>query len=285
MPLLTTTFTAPKILADSLLALTEAHPEVALDVGEYPDAASPLYESCFRYSLWLPEALQTQVGAELEALGLPTQTFCVVDESTDYVALTRANFPPLQVGPYFITRNDEPVPAGLIGLAVAPNRAFGSGEHATTEGCLLGYEHRLNEGATFTHALDFGAGSGILAFAAAKRQGTAVLAIDIDAPSVEICAENAALNGVGGLITCQVGDTPTGEGYDLVFANILLHPLLELAPQLVASLAKTPEATLILSGFTTEQGPEIIAKYTALGLRHSWQHQARGWLAHVWRWA
>jgi ribosomal protein L11 methyltransferase len=285
MHLITTTFVADKTLADSLLALTETHPEVALDVGEYPDSASTLYETSFRYSLWLPESMQTEVATALQGLGVEAQLFEAVDESTDYVALTRANFPPLHVGPYYITRNDEAVPEGLIGLAIAPNRAFGSGEHATTEGCVLGYEQRLTEGAQFKHALDFGAGSGILAFAAAKRQGTPVLAIDIDAPSVEICAENAALNGISNLVTCKVGDTPRGQNYDLIFANILLHPLLELAPQLVASLAKTPEATLILSGFTTEQGPEILARYSALGLRHSWQHEARGWLAQVWRWA
>lgn len=285
MPLLTTTFTAGKELADALLTLTETHPEVALDVGEYPDSTSPLYETSFRYSLWLPAEMQAEVATALQGLGLEAQTFEAVDETTDYVALTRANFPPLQVGPYYITRNNEPVPAGLIGLAIAPNRAFGSGEHATTEGCLLGYEQRLAKGAQFKHALDFGAGSGILAFAAAKRQGTPVLAIDIDAPSVEICAKNAELNGIGKLVTCEVGDTPRGQNYDLVFANILLQPLLELAPQLVASLAKTPEASLILSGFTTEQGPEIIARYARLGLRHSWQHEARGWLAQVWRWA
>ena len=285
MTLITTTFIAPKTHADGLLALTDTHPDVALDVGEYPDAHSALYETHFRYSLWLPAGIKAEVVATLTAQGLDEPTFTTVDETTDYVALTRANFPPLQVGPYYITRNDEPVPAGLIGLAVAPNRAFGSGEHATTEGCLLGYEHRLTQGAQFAHALDFGAGSGILAFAAAKRQGTPVLAIDIDAPSVEICAENAVLNGIGNLVECRVGDTPKGTDYDLVFANILLHPLLELAPQLVASLAKTPDATLILSGFTTEQGPEILARYSALGLRNTWQHEARGWLAHVWQWA
>ena len=269
--MLQTTFTAPKTLADELLALTDTHPAISLDVGEHIDPET--------YTFWLPEALQPAV----QQLAPVALAFTVVDESIDYVAATKANFPPLVVGPYFVARNGEPVPAGKIGLAIAPNRAFGSGEHATTEGCLLAYEHLLEQGASFKNGLDFGAGSGILAIAAAKRRGTPVVAVDNDAPSVDICAENAALNAVSTLVPCELGDIPQGGPYDLVFANILLHPLLELAPELVGVLAKSGGAALILSGFTTDQAPLIAERYHALGLSHTWQHEHAGWVAQVWQ--
>jgi len=277
--MLQTTFTAPKTLADTLLALTETHPEIALDVGEIIPNSSPLYESCFTYTLWLPAGLE---GAVRAVAGQPLE-FTVVDETIDYVAKTKELFPPLAIGPYFIARNEEPTPPGLIGLSIAPNRAFGSGEHATTTGCLLGYEWLLAQGHTYATGLDFGAGSGVLAIAAAKRQGTPMLALDNDAPSVAICAENAALNGVGTLLKSAWAETPpSAPTFPLIFANILLHPLLELAEPLVASLAHAPGAALILSGFTTEQGAELAARYTALGLQRKWHHAQAGWLAEVW---
>lgn len=277
--MLQTTFTAAKALANTLLALTELHPEITLDVGEIVPNDLPTYETDFTYTLWLPNELEAAVQA---AANQPLQ-FTPVDETVDYVAKTKALFPPLQIGPYFIARNEEPTPAGLIGLQIAPNRAFGSGEHATTTGCLLGYEWLLAQGHQYATALDFGAGSGLLAIAAAKRQNTPSLALDNDAPSVEICAENAALNGVESLINSQLADVPpSAQTFPLVFANILLHPLLELAQPLVACLAKNPEAALILSGFTVEQGPELAARYEALGLQRRWQHAQAGWLAEVW---
>lgn len=273
----TTTFIAPKSLADSFLALTDLHPEITLDVGEVVPFTSSLYDTHFTYTLWLPESLQSVVQAAAgQAL-----SFAPVDEQIDYVAKTKALFPPLQIGPYFIARNEEPTPEGKIGLAIAPNRAFGSGEHATTTGCLLGYEWLLNQGHLYNRCLDFGAGSGLLAIAAAKRHGTKGLCIDNDLPSVEICAENAALNGVSDLILSELGDVPPAQTFPLVFANILLHPLLELAEGLVATLEVSPHAALILSGFTEEQGAELEARYTALGLRKAWQQTSGGWLAQV----
>jgi ribosomal protein L11 methylase PrmA len=135
-----TTFSAPKTLADTLLALTETHPEITLDVGE----CSTHDETHFVYTLWLPAGLQSAVTAVVGQ----DLVFTAVDASIDYVAKTKALFPPLIIGPYFIARNEEPPPAHLIGLQIAPNRAFGSGEHATTTGCLLAYEHLLANGNT-----------------------------------------------------------------------------------------------------------------------------------------
>ncbi len=275
--MITTTFTAAKTLADGLLALTETHPTISLDVGE-----NTADDTTFRYSLFLPEDLKPIVVGMLAEHGVNLLGFSVVDESVDYVALTRESFPPLIIGPYFIARNGEAAPAGLIGLHVSPNRAFGSGEHATTTGCLLAYEHLREAGFQTSSVLDFGCGSGILALATAKRENLPALCIDNDPPSVDICHENAVENGVEQLLTCRVGETPpAGQQFSLVFANILLHPLLELAEPLVACLQ--PGGALVLSGFTTEQAPEIETRYQALGLRHTWRHDHAGWVAQIWQ--
>lgn len=276
--MLKTTHPAPRAQADALLSLTEAMPQLSLDVAEHPQDAGQ-----YLYTWFLPQELKEQLTQALSDNGLriTNLTFENVDDTVDYVALTRANFPPLHIGPFFITRNDEEAPADTIALSIAPNRAFGSGEHATTTGCLLAYLNLKEQGETFTTGLDFGAGSGILAIAAAKRDGTPFLCIDNDAPSVQINAQNAQENGVESLITCQLGEAPPNQPFNLVFANILLQPLLELAPALAACTAKG--GALILSGFTEDQAPQIEAAYSIFGLTKTWQHEKSGWLAQTWR--
>lgn len=271
--MLSATFTAPRTQADAMLALTETHPGLSLDVGEAAEATH------YTYTFFLPESLRATLDAELAQHSLNYKN---IDESIDYIALSRAQFPPLTIGPFFIARNDEPTPAGLIGLSILPNRAFGSGEHATTTGCLLAYTHLISEGQSFAQGLDFGAGSGILAIAAAKQHQTPFFCIDNDPPSVAINQQNSELNGVAPLLTCQTGETPpTGQTFNLIFANILLQPLLELAEGLTAALA--PGGALILSGFTEDQSDAIAAKYNTLGLKTTWQHSHGGWLAQVWQ--
>jgi ribosomal protein L11 methyltransferase len=212
-----------------------------------------------------------------------------VNENIDYVAATRANFPPLQIGPFFIARNDEPTPAGAIGIAIPPNMAFGSGEHATTSGCLkalVELSRRPGEGRGLaSYGLDVGAGSAILAIAAVKLLNWKMVCTDNDPASVTIGLENAEANGVKAHIA-YVEDADlthqqvqTHAPYPLIFANILLEPLLLLAPQLATLLA--PGGTLVLSGFTIEQGPKIHSAYTQLGLKHGTELSQNNWLTHT----
>lgn len=272
--LLKLTLSAPRTLADHLLAITESHPDIALDVGENPQDAD-----AYLYTFFLPDSHRESLEQALKDHGLQVTGYETVDESIDYVAQTKANFPPLQIGPFFIARNSEEAPQGTIALSISPNRAFGSGEHATTTGCLLAYLEVAST-RTFNSGLDFGAGSGILAIAAAKQHGIPFVCVDNDEPSVEICAQNAAENGVADLIDSRLGSTPPApETFDLIFANILLTPLLENAQALKDALA--PMGTLILSGFTEEQGEQIEATYSQLGLKKTFTHSQAGWLAHT----
>ncbi len=276
--LLSATLFAPRTLADSMLELTDTLAGLSLDVGE--DSSNT---DNFRYTFFLAPKSKPELVSALSSIVSAETRFEDVDTSIDYIAKNRELFPPLIIGPYFIARNDEDAPADLIKLDIMPNRAFGSGEHATTTGCLLGYMHLMEQRSTpFANGLDFGAGSGILAIASAKRDGTPFVCIDNDGPSVDINIQNGQLNNVEPLLTCYEGETPPADHqFELVFANILLHPLLDLSKPLAACMAKG--GSLILSGFTNDQAEQIEVCYGALGLKKVWQHEHAHWVAQVWQ--
>ena len=275
------TCVAPVGLAPNFMALTEQQPLLALDVGEVTDDATH-----YRFTVWYPADVWPEVEAFGVAQGVVWQPGGDVPSDVDYVALTRANFPPLAVARWWIARNGEPAPEGLLGLQVAPNQAFGSGEHATTSGCLLAIDWLAEQSVRFDRVLDFGAGSGILALAVAKdgaRLGVRapIVAVDNDAPSVAICAENAALNGVAEQVVSLLGEVPPKGPFEVVLANILLQPLCELALQLVAAVV--PGGMLVMSGFLEHQAETLAGVYQALGMTRIWRHQEKEWMAEVWQ--
>ena len=148
-------------------------------------------------------------------------------------------------------------------------RAFGTGHHATTRGCLVVLD-RLLAGRRFVNPLDLGTGSGVLAIALAKAQRRPVLATDIDPVAVSVARENVRLNRVAPLVRTVVAD---GLGhpalserapFDLIVGNILAGPLIRMAPQLAAAL--TRGGTLVLSGLLTTQRPRVVAAYAAQGM-------------------
>lgn len=195
-----------------------------------------------------------------------------------------AGFPPRVIGGFVVYNfADDVLPEGKLPLFIPAAMAFGTGEHATTAGCLELYETLPHN--TPLKVLDMGAGSGILAIAAAKRDGHRGLAVDHDAPSALICNENAANNGVQALVHSVCGDgfnTPEVERqgpFDLIFANILQNPLMEMAPALKAALA--PGGVAILSGFTQTQEADVLAAYTALGLSCTRRTQGGDWVAAI----
>jgi ribosomal protein L11 methyltransferase len=107
--------------------------------------------------------------------------------------------------------------------------------------------------------LDYGCGSGILASAACKLGADKVYAVDIDPQALQATRENAARNGVeGGLEVLQPGDLATGQ-FDLVMANILANPLIELSGQLAARLCIGGQ--LIMTGILREQGAAVMSAY------------------------
>ena len=154
------------------------------------------------------------------------------------------------------------IPAGL---------AFGTGQHATTYGCLVALDALKRQGKVFRHIIDLGTGTGLLAFAATRLWPVAkAMASDIDPISIDVVRENAALNGVRGLqLVVADGlahrDLVARAPFDLVIANILAQPLIDMAPMIAASVAHG--GTLILAGLLDTQANAVARAYKRQGMR------------------
>lgn len=141
-------------------------------------------------------------------------------------------------------------------VTLDPGLAFGTGTHPTTRLCLEWLDANLVPGC---RAIDFGCGSGVLAVAAARLGAARVAAHDIDPQALLATAENAAANAVGARIVVHAEAAGLEPGVELVLANILSGPLVELAPRLAGLLA--PGGALVLAGLLDEQADEVIAAY------------------------
>ncbi len=174
------------------------------------------------------------------------------------------------------------VPAGSRGSAVDvvidPERAFGSGAHASTRLALAALERLVRGG---ERVLDAGCGSGVLAIAALALGAAEAVGVDHDPAAVAASRANAARNGVGDRFTVSErpldGVVGAGTPFDLVAANLLLPDLLAVAPALRAALAA--DGSLVTSGILVDQRPPVIASVTRLGLVPVAEDTADGWLA------
>ena len=151
---------------------------------------------------------------------------------------------------------------GLLTVRLDPGLAFGSGSHPTTRLCLAWLAKQDLAG---MDVLDFGCGSGVLAIAMAKLGARRVVGVDIDPQALLATRENAEHNGLGTDLLSVVDTVrfsiPEG-GFQLVVANILLRPLMELAPLLVAALA--PGGCLVVSGILTSQQTALQDAYPGI---------------------
>ena len=179
----------------------------------------------------------------------------------------------------FHVRNlaSDPEQPGQVNILIAASRAFGTGQHETTAGCLTMLDRMRQVGMRFNNMADIGTGTGLLAFAAMSLWPRAhAIASDIDPVAVEISAENAVTNGVPlgagpgrlALVTAAganhaaiIGRAP----YDLLIANILAGPLIELAPSLCALVEDG--GTILLAGLLDTQVDAVLAAYRAQGMR------------------
>lgn len=210
------------------------------------------------------------------ALGIEPHLERLPDE--DWVMLSQQGLEPVTAGRFFVhNMPDDTVPPDRTSFFIPASRAFGTGQHETTEGCLLMLDRMERLGARHDNICDIGTGTGILAFAAMhlwpRAYGTAS---DIDPVSVAVTAENAAANHVRlgrspgrlALVAAAGAAHPTihrRAPYDLVIANILAGPLIELAPALAAILAEG--GTLILAGLLDSQAAHVLSAYRAEGMR------------------
>jgi ribosomal protein L11 methyltransferase len=137
-----------------------------------------------------------------------------------------------------------------------PGLAFGTGTHATTALCLEWLDHEQPAG---RRILDVGCGSGVLAIAALLLGAESAHGLDIDPQALIASTDNALRNEVSDRLTLADADTEWGDGYDIVLANILAEPLIELAPRIAA--ATRPGGAVVLAGLLTEQAESVAAAY------------------------
>jgi ribosomal protein L11 methyltransferase len=201
---------------------------------------------------------------------------------TDWLRINQASFPPLALDRYFIygSHHHGGVPAGRIGLLIDAATAFGTGEHATTRGCLHALD-ALARGDRMGRILDMGTGTGVLAIAAAKTWHSRVEARDIDPESVRVAAHNAKRNGVARLVAVRRSAgyrdrlVAKAAPYDLVLANILARPLRLMARDLGHSLA--PGGIAVLSGLLPWQENVVLATHRLQRLRLCQRVVIDGW--------
>ncbi len=200
---------------------------------------------------------------------------------TNWVAQAESLRAPIRAGPFLVhgRHHRGKVAGGRYRLEIDAGLAFGTAHHATTRGCLIALD-RLAKRHRPRRVLDIGTGTGILAIAAAKVLKVRVLASDMDPVATATAAENARTNEVGGQV--KVVQAPglahsvlRRASADLLFANLLLKPLLDLAPGFARTLRLG--GLCVLSGLLDAQAPRVEARFRALGFRLDSRILLDGW--------
>ena len=246
------------------------HPPIL--VADEPDESKPDEWLIHAYFDHEPSADELQL---LTALGAGQWRIDQLGDA-NWVALSQAGLQPIRAGRFTVhTPTCKPDP-GRINFEIDAGLAFGTGQHATTAGCLSVLDLLATNGCIFTNIADLGTGTGLLAFAALALWPEAkCIATDIDPVAIDVARENAAINGVklghgAGelLLTVADGmDSPmlaARAPFDLMVANILAGPLIDLAAEFAKAL--TPGGTIVLAGLLDTQADGVIAAYEKLGL-------------------
>ncbi len=200
----------------------------------------------------------------------------------DWVGESLRLFPPVSIGRYFIHGDHyrNPVPAGKIALRLNTGAAFGSGEHASTEGCLAALDD-LARSRRFALPLDMGCGSGILSLAMAGTWRVSVLGADNDPRAVQVARDNVRRNGLASLVSIVKSDgyaskrITASKGFDLIVSNILANPLCRMAGDLARILS--PGGVAVLAGFHVRDGNRVLRAHRSQGLILKKRYDINGW--------
>jgi ribosomal protein L11 methyltransferase len=227
---------------------------------------------------WLPRRPRKADRAAVAALfnSAPELVAEKVPEA-DWVTESQRGVEPIRAGRFYVHTPDH-APSGEPGVTnfvIPASQAFGTGQHATTAGCLAMLSAMKRRGVVARNVADIGTGTGLLAFAALSLWPRAhAVASDIDSVCAPVVTENAARNGIhigvrpGELaiaIAAGMDDRLLREcgPYDLLIANILAGPLVELAPDFAEAVP--PRGNLVLAGLLTTQERSVRAAYRAVG--------------------
>lgn len=264
---------------ETVEAVLEAQPEDEIDIvlsGREIDEA----RGEWMLEAWLEEEPSPAQIDALKALFPPPSPELTVErlEEQDWVTLSQAGMEPIRTGRFHVRTPDHPAPdeAGLIDLVIPASQAFGTGQHATTAGCLAMLDQMAERGENPARIVDVGTGTGLLAFSATRLWPDAlVTASDIDPVCETVLRDNARLNGISlgdgaGEIAPAVApgvDHPLLRArapYDLLIANILAGPLIDLAPEFAPHIA--PGGSVLLAGLLTSQEAAVLDAYDGIGI-------------------
>ncbi|MEO1855309.1 50S ribosomal protein L11 methyltransferase [Chromohalobacter sp.] len=270
------------LLAEGAQAITlqDAHDD---PVFEPESGTTPLWNETVLTGLYddlediepMLERVRQQWAAEMADEPCPEIDYELVADR-DWEREWMDDFAPLKMGERLWvvpSWHEAPEPAA-VNLLLDPGLAFGTGTHPTTALCLAWLDG-LDLDAS--RVLDFGCGSGILAIAALKLGARHATGTDIDPQALQASRDNAQRNDVADehLSLCYP-ERLADERHDVVVANILAGPLVELAPTLCAHLA--PGGRLALSGILAGQAEEVMDAYREQGMLLDAPVEREGWV-------
>jgi ribosomal protein L11 methyltransferase len=244
--------------------LSSAFEELAESVCMFEDQNTKewFFEAVFcQEDMAMIQTVASDLKLEIEVKELP---------DVDWLSKVHEDFPPLSIGDFYVygSHVKNPNPEEKIPLLVDAATAFGSGHHESTTGCLIAFT-TLKKEHSFSKMLDMGCGSGILALAMASLWKGDVLGVDNDPEAVKVSIENTKINKINNFQGI-VNEGFSGEvlkpyaPFDLIAANILAGPLMEMASDLSKNLA--PNGFVVLAGLLSVQAPDIIQTYENLGI-------------------
>ncbi len=241
------------------------------------------------FEAWLPRkpnASDKRVLASLFVGGAPKWHIEKLPD-TDWVTESQKGVEPIRAGRFLVRTPDHPPEAGTVDFVIPASQAFGTGQHETTAGCTAMLDLMKHKGVVARNFADIGTGTGLLAFAGMHLWPAArATASDIDPICAQVVEDNAALNrieyGAGpNELTMVVADGMDDEllqlrgPYDLLIANILAGPLIDLAPDFARAM--TPGGSLVLAGLLETQEPAVRRAYRQAGLRLAKRHVRGDW--------
>ena len=207
----------------------------------------------------------------------------------DWVSKVQRSLKPVVAGRFFVygSHDSDKVPPDCEPLLIEASMAFGTGHHGTTKGCLLALERLITDGFKAKNVIDVGCGTAVLAMAAARIFSANVIASDIDSVAHSVAKMNILANGLDRNIQCFEASgfaheqIKTKNPFDLIFANILLAPLLAIATDI--SKYSLSGGYVVLSGILSEQAELVVNKYTGVGFSLSNQIEIGEWVTIIFR--
>ena len=257
-------------LLEELLFLADAQAVTLVDEGdtpifEPPVGSHPVWPQTRVQALFYDERPDPEILRNLATyfqranilIELPKELTPLPDQ--DWVRASLDQFKPIKIGGFWVkpSWNDDAIPQNLTILNLDPGLAFGTGMHPTTQLCL---EWLSANDLSGQRVMDFGCGSGILGVAAGCLGANQVTGLDIDPQALIATEHNANLNDLA--VETLLPDQTPNCTFDVVIANILANPLIDLASTLTE--LTQPGGKIVMAGLLNEQAEQVKAAYPAI---------------------